>query len=683
MQRFSILVPFILSCFLLGKTENVVAQTNIVNVPADILSRSREYTGLVDYYGGTTTHLVYGGRYLSKDTAILSGGLLSHQFDADVFTIYGGTYWTSEGEGADHVGLGLGKTLVVGRRGSYSSLGDDGGYGTYIKGADLENQGSYVYAQADGISSTGIFVDGKYNQEGGVLILEAGTGVSLVAKTAEFDKDSRLVVEYDASDASNSRFGKMKVDNTLTVESGAKLNVSIVNSVNLKLGDSKTFDWLDGGTIDGNFTVEDTNNFGISFDSNSGTFTIERIRAAHQSLDGNNAKVALAVENGLAGNVVDHVPAPGYEGVYDLFTRLDNATNTSQMNDMTRRSSGWQSTKFGGMMFSNIDLEQNTLYNQLAVMRTDAYYESLAHSTLLGQTGCLKQVNPWTRWVAWNGNVGNFGGETASFESLKVDSCSVDLGMARRLALCGKGSLLGFNLSYNYGKFRDGNDSRDRSYTDGDYNGFSAVISTRTDFTKRNFWMDTTAGFSVASFGMSRRDYLGETHGSDTTAGIFRLGWAIGRDYGLRTHEYYYYYEHCRFTPILGLDYTLYAQDGLQEGNRTNGLALQGKGDSTHSLRGKAGLEFTYCYTDLSLSLHSFLRWDFFDDRLKLPTHFSTAPEVMYDLTAQPVSGVSGVLGLNLNWQLFENQDVGFAYDGIYGDHYNTHWFNLRYVRRF
>lgn len=393
---------------------------------------------------------------------------------------------------------------------------------------------------------------------------------------------------------------------------------------------------------------------------------------------GTNRSLAKGLESGLPGRT----DLPGYKGANDLYTLLDGTTDSKAQNAFARRSSGWQAGVFNRILMSNTDMRQNNLFNQLTQMRSDGIYNALTESVLLGQTAGTR-VNPWTRWVSWDGNDERLGGETASYEDLRANSSAFNVGMARKAVGFGRRAYVGFNFSYNYGNFRDTTGSADRGYTKGRYDGFAALASARIDKQGRSYWTDWTLGWMVNTFDMDRRDYLRTLHQSDTTAGIFRLGWAIGQDYGFQTHKYYYYYEHCRLSPILGIDYSALSQAGLKESNNSNGLALSGKDAWMNSMRGKLGLEFAYKYTDLAFTMHSYLRYEFWDKGMDLPMSFASAPAIRYDVLPQSVDRLSGIFGFNLTAQMFENQDFGLSYDGIFIDGGSSHWFNLRYVRRF
>ncbi|GHT45588.1 hypothetical protein FACS189454_05330 [Planctomycetales bacterium] len=690
---------FLLSAVLFYAGTAAFAQRLIQYVPADINNFSQnvdgEYFLIPDYYRAQNTSI--GASSSFNNLLRISG-----------------SDFTAVGNGTNAVGLllngagvgGLDSYILSIYNGTrYSSYGVNGGYGTVILNSNFYGKDStfdfYANGSSRGLWATGnILIDdsqiwaagnnggtGLYSDENVYfrnvsLTLSEGNGLAVDADTAEFDKNSTLIQQFDALNPANA--GQM--DANLQIAVGTNLRVNIVNAAGLQTGQAvplRQFN-TDNNSQIGNFMLGDEDQiYRLQWDNPDAptSLIVTKTRSLGAVVSDENSSFANGLENGLKNNHDKDGYGPA-NGLYDELVNSDRANRDQS----ARRSSGWQATVFARVLMNNSDMRQNNLFNQLTMMRTAAEYDALAEGMLrgqvVGQSAHVKPVNPWTRWVSWDGNLEHLGGESAGYEGLRFNSSAFNVGMARRASGFSRRVLTGLSFSYNYGNFRDTSDSADAGYSHGDYNGFAAFFSARVDKPHQRHWTDWTLGGMVDVFDMDRRDYLGAVHQSKTTAGLFRLGWMIGRDFGFRTHKHYYYYEHSRLSPIIGLDYSVLSQGGMHEDNM-NGLALNGGSDWMHSLRGKMGLEFAYKYTDLAFSLHSYLRYEFLDRGVELPMSFATAPAIIYQLGTQDIDRISGILGFNLTSQLFENQDVGFSYDSVFVDGGNSHWFDLRYVRRY
>lgn len=529
------------------------------------------------------------------------------------------------------------------------------GNGIVVDGGNLTVFGGTLTAESfDG--PVAIYVENKFDMQSGLLYLKPGDGVgrTIVAGSAELGENLTLRL-----DINRYGVGSLETTGDIAIAEGARLEVRPFDSVYLEKnsGFGDRFMKSESGVISGKFEQPEntpTLDFQAFKTKDEKEYHIQVTRTAYASewLQGPNRSLAETLER-----ILPDVFGETYQPLIDAYEAMDRTETVAEMASIVRGLTPWQATRFTGILVNRTDFDQFDLSRNLDQARRQRNVSSCDPCTPVG--GCTKKDDSWYRWYSAHGNFAHYGGTSASFSDLDVDSHGFRVGLARKVAGIGRRCMFGVAFNYTHGDI-------DGSRSDSDFDSYGFLAAFRSGLRKHS-WFELSTGYSYARFDQGRYDYSGNRYGSKVDDHLFRFGLNLGRDFRR---------ENVCWTPMAGLDYTWVDQRGYKE-QGLGGLGLTVRGDELNSLRLRLGAEMERQYGPWSLSAHGFFRYETLDRALQLDSVFTGIPTIRSTTEGQGLNRCSGLIGSKLDWKLSTRTNVALSYDFLAGDGYGEHRIDL------
>lgn len=558
-------------------------------------------------------------------------------------------------------GNGLGILLKNGDMrldGSEVSILTRYGNGVVVDGGNLTVTGGTLTAESfDG--PVAIYVQNHLGMSSGLLYLKQGNGAGRTVAAGSIGLGEDFTLRLDIG-----RYGAGRIEATgdIAIADGARLEVKSFDSVYL---DKRTrfgaaFMKSETGVITGEF-VQPEDTLTLDYQAlktrDGKEYYLEVARSAFVSewLQGANRSLAEALEQNLPEGT-------DYRPLVEAYDALDRARTVDEMASMARSLTPWQATRFAGILVHRADLDQFDLSRNLGEVRRNRIAPTCDPCMPIGS--CTKKDGSWHRWYSAHGNFAHYGGKSASFSDLDVDSYGFRVGLARKIKGFGRNAAFGASFNYTHGDI-DGNRS-DGYRSDSDFDSYGFLAALRTGLRKHS-WLEWTCGYSYARFDQGRYDYSGNRYDSKVDDHLFRFGVGLGRDFRR---------ENTRWTPMVGLDYTWVDQRGYRE-RGDGGLGLTVRGDELNSLRIRFGAETERRYDRWALSAHGFFRYETLDRSAALDSFFTDAPYVRSKTEGQRLNRCSALIGSKLDWKWTERTNIALSYDFLVGDAFGEHRVDL------